>query len=205
MAHPGPGFDGKKVWQNLLEGNARFIQGQFLGRAVPELRRGLVKGQQPGAAVLCCSDSRVPPEIVFDQSLGDIFVVRTAGLAVEPTSLGSLEYAVDHLGVALIVILGHESCGAVTATVQHPEAAEEGHIGAIVRQILPAAAEARHTGKQGPDLVEAATDLHLASLAKALSRESQVIREAFSKGRLELVVAKYLLNSGQVAVLNSTF
>ncbi len=204
MAHPGPGIDGKEAWQRLMAGNARFVQGLATGRNVPELRRHLVKGQQPGAAVLCCSDSRVPPEVVFEQSLGDIFVVRTAGLVVEPTSLGSLEYAVDHLGVPLMVILGHESCGAVTAAVDHPHGAE-GHIGAIVHQIAPAADQARQSGKQGPELVEAATEAHLAALAETLRRESRLIAEAFAHGRLELVVAKYLLASGRVVVLNSTF
>jgi len=99
MAHSGPGFTGKQVWQRLMEGNMRFVQGLFQGRNLLDLRRTLAQGQQPEAAVLCCSDSRVPAEIIFDQSLGDLFVVRTAGLVLDPTSIGSLEYAVAHLHV----------------------------------------------------------------------------------------------------------
>ena len=136
MAHSGPGFTGRQVWQRLMEGNMRFVQGLFQGRNLLDLRRTLAKGQQPEAAVLSCSDSRVPAEIIFDQSLGDLFVVRTAGLVLDPTSIGSLEYAVAHLHVPLLVIKGHEGCGAVTAAVEHPEATE-GNIGSIIAANFP--------------------------------------------------------------------
>ena len=204
MTHPGQGLNGKQVWQRLLAGNMRFVQGLFQDRNLLDLRRTLTQGQQPVAAVLCCADSRVPAEIIFDQSLGDLFVVRTAGLVLEATSIGSLEYAVARLHVPLLVIKGHESCGAVTAAVAHPQT-DEGHIGAIVRQIAPAAAQARETGKSGANLVEAATEQHLKSLKETLRRESRIISEALEGGRLELVVAKYLLGSGQVETLSSTF
>lgn len=204
MAEAGPALSGKQVWQRLMAGNLRFVQGLFRGRNLLDLRRTLSQGQQPEAAVLCCSDSRVPPEIIFDQSLGDLFVVRTAGLVLGPTSMGSLEYAVAHLHVPLLVIKGHECCGAVTAAVEHGEV-DEGHIGAIVRQIAPAAAQARQRGVSGPDLVEAATDQHLEALAETLRRQSPIISEALAAGRLDLVVSKYYLNSGQVLTLNATF
>jgi carbonic anhydrase len=201
--HSRPGLTGRQVWQKLMEGNMRFVQGLFRGRNLLDLRQTLARGQQPEAAVLCCSDSRVPAEIIFDQSLGDLFVVRTAGLVLEPTSIGSLEYAVEHLKVPLLVIKGHESCGAVTAAVEHPDL-EEGHIGAIVRQIAPAATQARRSGKNGLELIEAATDLHLKSLVETLRRESAIIREAMEAGRLEIIVAKYFLHAGQVQPLTST-
>jgi carbonic anhydrase len=197
-------LNGKQVWQRLIAGNMRFVQGLFQGRNLLDLRRTLTRGQQPEAAVLCCSDSRVPAEIIFDQSLGDLFVVRTAGLVLEPTSIGSLEYAVAHLHVALLVVKGHECCGAVTAAVTHPET-DEGHISAIVKQIAPAAAQARLSGKSGHDLVEEATEQHLKALEVTLRRESKIIGEALDHGRLELVVAKYLLGSGRVEMLISTF
>jgi carbonic anhydrase len=199
----GPGPTGRQVWQRLMEGNMRFVQGLFQGRNLQDLRRTLAAGQSPEAAVLCCSDSRVPAEIIFDQSLGDLFVVRTAGLVLDPTSIGSLEYAVEHLRVPLLVIKGHQSCGAVTAAVEHPDL-EEGHIGAIVRQIAPAAAQARQSGVNGAELIEAATDLHLQSLKETLWRQSQIIREAVDSGRLEIIVAKYFLDAGQVQPLTST-
>jgi carbonic anhydrase len=199
----GPGPTGRQVWQRLMEGNMRFVQGLFQGRNLQDLRRSLAAGQSPEAAVLCCSDSRVPAEIIFDQSLGDLFVVRTAGLVLEPTSIGSLEYAVEHLKVPLLVIKGHQGCGAVTAAVEHPDLAE-GHIGAIVQQIAPAAAQARQCGANGAELIEAATDLHLQSLKETLCRQSRIIREAVDSGRLEIIVAKYFLDAGQVQPLTST-
>jgi carbonic anhydrase len=204
MAHSGPGLTGRQVWQRLMEGNMRFVQGLFQGRNLLDLRRTLAKGQQPEVAVLSCSDSRVPAEIIFDQSLGDLFVVRTAGLVLDPTSIGSLEYAVAHLHVPLLVIKGHEGCGAVTAAVEHPEATE-GNIGAIIAQISPAVAQARLDGNNGKDLVEAATDIHLKYLEETLFRVSPIIRGAIDAGRLEVVVAKYFLHAGQVQPLTSTF
>ncbi len=204
MANPHQELNGKQVWQRLIAGNMRFVQGLFQGRNLLDLRRTLIRGQQPEAAVLCCSDSRVPAEIIFDQSLGDLFVVRTAGLVLEPTSMGSLEYAVAHLHVPLLVVKGHECCGAVTAAVTHPEN-DEGHIKAIVAKIAPAAAQARLTGKTGRDLVEEASELHLRALEKILRQESKIIGAALDQGRLDLVVAKYLLQSGRVEMLVSTF
>jgi carbonic anhydrase len=199
-----PGLTGRQVWQRLMEGNMRFVQGLFQGRNLLDLRRTLTKGQKPTAAVLCCSDSRVPAEIIFDQSLGDLFVVRTAGLVLEPTTIGSLEYAVAHLNVPLLVIKGHECCGAVTAAVEHPDA-KEGSIGSVIAQIAPSVAQARQNGKTGQDLVEAASDLHSKHLEETLLRISPIIQEARDAGRLEIVVAKYFLHAGQVQPLTSTF
>jgi carbonic anhydrase len=204
MAHPGPGLDGKQVWQKLIEGNMRFVQGLFMGRNLLDLRRSLHKGQQPMAAVLCCADSRVPAEIIFDQSLGDLFVVRSAGLTLDPTTIGSLEYAVAHLHVPLLVIKGHEGCGAVTAAVEHPDL-DEGHITAIVRQIAPAANRARTSGKTGKELVELATDEFIVSLQETLRRESRIISAALNRNALALVVSKYFMTNGRVEVLISTF
>jgi len=147
-----------------MEGNMRFVQGLFQGRNLLDLRRTLARGQQPEAAVLSCSDSRVP----------------------------------------LLVIKGHENCGAVTAAVEHPEATE-GHIGSIITQISPAVVQARQAGNNGKDLVEAATDIHLKNLEMTLVQLSPIIRKAIDAGRLEVVVAKYFLHAGQVQPLTSTF
>jgi carbonic anhydrase len=204
MAHAGPGLNAREVWRLLLEGNMRFVQGFFMGRNLLDLRKSLTKGQSPIAAVLCCSDSRVPAEIVFDQSLGDLFVVRTAGLVLQSTSLGSLEYAVAHLHVPLLVIKGHEGCGAVTATVANPDL-DESHITAVVRKIAPAAARAKESGLTGSDLVEAANNLHLAALHDTLKHESPIIGEALASGHLHIVVTKYSLQAGQVEVLDTTW
>jgi carbonic anhydrase len=195
-----PGLTGRQVWQRLMEGNRRFVRGMFQERNLLDRRRTLTQGQQPEAAVLCCSDSRVSAEIIFDQSLGDIFVVRTAGLVLDPTSIGSLEYAVAHLHVPLLVINGHEYCGAVTAAVEHPDA-KEGHITSILEQISPAVTQARQDGKNGQELVEVSHDLHVKNLKEHLLRVSPIIQEAVEAGRLEVVVAKYFLHTGEVQVL----
>jgi carbonic anhydrase len=204
MVHSGKNLSGRQVWYRLMKGNTRFVQGLFRGRNLRELRAELTNGQKPIAAMLSCSDSRVPAEIIFDQSLGDLFVVRTAGMVLDPTSIGSLEYAVAHLHVPLLVIKGHESCGAVTAAVSSPELSE-GHIGCIIQQITPSVDQARLTGKSGPELVEEATERHLRSLEQALRCQSKIINEALDSHRLELVVAKYRMRSGKVDSLQATF
>jgi carbonic anhydrase len=155
------------------------------------------------AAVLCCSDSRVPSGLIFDQSLGALFVVRTAGLVLGPGATGSLEYAVAHLHVPLLVLKGHESCGAVTAAVEHPDL-DEGHITSVVQQIVPAAAKAKAEGFTGPELVEVATNNFLAQLYDRLSQNSAIIREALAARRLDLVLTKYFLGNGHVEVLDTT-
>jgi carbonic anhydrase len=204
MAQANPQSNGKEVWRQLLEGNDRFIRGQTWVRNFPRLRKSLIEGQNPKAAVLCCSDSRVPPYIVFDHSLGDLFVVRTAGLVLGPGSLGSLEYAVAHLHVPLLVVKGHQSCGAVTAAVANPDL-EESQITTVVKQIAPSVIRARQTGLTGAELVETTNDLHLRSLYDCLRRRSPIVREALADGRLAMVVAKYSLTSGRVEVLDATF
>jgi carbonic anhydrase len=146
----------------------------------------------------------VPAEFVFDQSLGALFLVRTAGLVLGPGATGSLEYAVGHLHVPLLVLKGHESCGAVTAAVEHPDL-DEGHITSVVQQIVPAAAKAKAEGFTGPELVEAATNNFLAQLYDRLSQDSAIIHEALAARRLDIVVAKYFLGNGHVEVLDTTW
>ena len=129
-------MDSQKALELLKEGNARFVSGALTPKDhYEEERRKLSEGQHPFAVVLCCSDSRVVPEILFDQKLGDLFVIRNAGNVVDLHVLGSIEYAVEHLGAPLVVVLGHSNCGAVTATCQGGEVL--GHIVDIVKHIKP--------------------------------------------------------------------
>ena len=122
--------------QSLKTGNARFVSGALTPKDnYTELREQLAAGQHPFAVVLCCSDSRVAPEILFDQKLGDLFVIRNAGNVVDEDVLGSIEYAVEHLGCPLVVVLGHSGCGAVTATVQGGDL--PGHIVHLAKRIRP--------------------------------------------------------------------
>lgn len=120
----------------LKEGNNRFISGALTPKDdYATLREQLTTGQHPFAVVLCCSDSRVAPEIIFDQKLGDLFVIRNAGNIVDEEVLGSIEYAVEHLGSPLVVVMGHASCGAVTATCQGGDL--PGHILDLAKRIKP--------------------------------------------------------------------
>ena len=128
--------DPQKAIETLTTGNARFVSGTLTPKDdYAELRERLSKGQNPFAVVLCCSDSRVAPEIIFDQKLGDLFVIRNAGNVIDKHVLGSIEYAVEHLGASLVVVMGHSCCGAVTAT-RMGEALPD-NIMAIARRIKP--------------------------------------------------------------------
>lgn len=121
---------------SLKAGNARFVSGALTPKDdYATLREKLSTGQHPFAVVLCCSDSRVAPEILFDQKLGDLFVIRNAGNVVDEDVLGSIEYAVEHLGTPLVVVMGHSCCGAVTATCQGGEL--PGHILDLAKRIKP--------------------------------------------------------------------
>jgi carbonic anhydrase len=163
---------------------------------VAEARRAVAKGQTPFAIIVGCSDSRVGPEIVFDQGLGDIFVVRTAGEVVDATALGSIEYAVEHLGSSLIVVLGHERCGAVSAAVAR--AKEPGHIAAVLKAIEPAVEQTK--GKPG-DPVENAVRAQAVDVAKQLQDAKPILAERVHSGKLKIVAARYVLDSGKVEFL----
>ena len=128
--------DSQKALKQLKEGNARFVSGALTPKDnYATLREQLSAGQHPFAVVLCCSDSRVAPEIIFDQKLGDLFVIRNAGNIVDEEVLGSIEYAVEHLETPLVVVMGHSSCGAVTATCQGGDL--PGHIIDLAKRIKP--------------------------------------------------------------------
>jgi carbonic anhydrase len=145
-------------WEKLLEGNKRFVSGNLAKKDFSlEKRKELLKGQNPYTVVVGCSDSRVPPEIIFDQGLGDIFVIRVAGNVLDPVSLGSIEYAVEHLKTSLIVILGHTRCGAVHATIHSPSKAED-NLKAIVERIMPAVSKAKKVAKSEEDLLNIAIE-----------------------------------------------
>src|SRR5215831_3358340 len=147
----------------LKEGNARFSNSKVSeGKPTAAKRAETAKGQHPFAIVLGCADSRTSPEIVFDQNIGDLFVVRNAGNLVDDHTLGSIEYAVEHLGVRLVVVLGHERCGAVTAALAGDTA--PGHVQALVRDIQPAVQAVK--GKPGD-----ATQLAVAENARLMAKE----------------------------------
>ena len=199
----GVGVSADEALQRLMDGNKRYVEGQMgaCRESDTAKREGLAKGQKPYAIILSCSDSRVPPEIVFDKSMGELFVVRVAGNIPDPVILGSIEYAAEHIGSPLIMVLGHERCGAVTATVDSKGKAH-GNIGAIVKTIAPAAQKAMKAtkGKPKAEVVEAATDANVQLVAANLTKNSPVIAKLAKEGKIKIVTAKYDLDDGKVTL-----
>jgi carbonic anhydrase len=184
----------------LLDGNRRFAAGestQVSGSALVEHRRTLARDQQPFAVIVGCSDSRVPPELVFDVTLGEIFAIRTAGEVVDAMALGSIEFPVARLGTRLIVVLGHQSCAAVSAAVSGVN--ETGHIAEVVRAISPAVDEAK---TQPGDLIDNAVRVNARNIAKRLQNSGPVIPPRVQAGEVRIVAAYYSLESGHVELLS---
>ena len=186
--------------ETLLEdGNARFVSGAMLTKDLSAARRDeLATGQTPFAVIVTCSDSRVPPELLFDQALGDIFVVRVAGNVIDPVTLGSVEYAAEHLHAPLVVIMGHTECGAVAAAAAGGEA--PGDIAAIVRRIKPAVAAAKAAGATEADLA-AQSVLANVELQTRAAEHSKLLEELVREGKLEIVGAVYDIRSGEITWL----
>ena len=188
---------GAEAQKRLMDGNKRFVEGkmthpdQDLGR-----RTGIVKGQNPFAIIVSCSDSRVPPEVVFDQGLGDLFVIRIAGNVLNDEAIGSIEYAVEHLGSKYLMVLGHESCGAVAATVKGGEA--PGHIGSIVKAIQPAVEAAK---KQQGDLMDNSVKANVSMVVQKLKSNAPILEHAVKKGDLVIEGARYDLDEGTVSMI----
>jgi carbonic anhydrase len=163
-------------------------------------RQELAKGQQPFAVMLSCADSRVAPEIIFDQGLGDIFVVRVAGNIVDPTTLGSIEYGAEHLHAPLLVILGHESCGAVKAALE-AKGNPEGNIGAILKKIMPAVNTARKAKKDESETLNIAIQENVKNTYKDIMK-SKIIRELVHEGKLRVVGAEYYISTGKFELID---
>jgi len=192
--------------QRLLDGNKRYMESKMraCGEATAAAREKLARAQKPYAVILSCSDSRVPPEIIFDKGLGEIFVVRVAGNVPDPIVLGSIEYAAEHLGSPLVMVLGHERCGAVTAAVE-AEGEPEGNIGAIIKAIAPAVKQAKmeYKGKEKAELVEAAINGNVRLVAANLIKQSSVLEHFVKERKVKVVAAKYDLDDGKVTLLNT--
>jgi carbonic anhydrase len=189
------------VWTDLMAGNQRFVTGKPRTRELVSLRRKLASGQNPNVIILSCSDSRVSPEVIFDQSLGDLFVVRTAGNVADPVALGSIEYAVDHIHSPLLVVMGHQKCGAVS-TACSGEKMPSSNLDAIVEKINPAVTHAK-TYAKGDDLLESAVKENVKQSAQDVLANSEIIRDAVKAGKLKVIEAEYELDSGVVVRLNA--
>ncbi|MBD2465790.1 carbonic anhydrase [Oscillatoria sp. FACHB-1407] len=191
-----PVLDPNAALRRLLDGNQRFMQHhpQYPDQSQARVQ-AVAQAQHPFATVLSCADSRVPAELIFDQGIGNIFDVRIAGNIATPEALGSIEYAVVLLGTPLLMVLGHERCGAVTAAVQNE--ALPGEIGSFVKAILPAVERVK--GKSG-DMVENAVVANVHYQIDQLKR-SPLLMERVKSGKLKIVGGRYDLDSGRVTTV----
>ena len=186
----------------LNAGNKRFISGKLVKKDISDKRRKeLSKGQKPFAVVVTCSDSRVAPELLYDQGLGDIFVIRVAGNVVDPISLGSIEYAVEHLHSPLVVVLGHSSCGAVKAAYE-AKGEPEGNIGEIVKKIMPAVEKAKAAGKKDEaETLDLAVQENVKNVYAEILAKSPVIKEMVESGKVKMAMGEYHLDTGKVVTI----
>lgn len=179
----------------LVEGNARFAAGASVRPRQDARRREevLEKGQHPFAAIVSCSDSRVSPEIVFDQGLGDLFVVRTAGNLIDDLGAASLEYAAAHLGVPLIVVMGHSRCGAVTAAVEGGKVS--GRLSAIHEALAPSVERAKD---RAGDIVDTTARENVRSIVATLEGTEGILKELVERGAIRVIGAFYDIERGAV-------
>ena len=185
----------------LMSGNERFVTGKLKPKDYNAERPKLADGQHPYAIVLACADSRVSPEIVFDESLGRLFVVRTAGEVVDPVALGSIEYAVEHLHVNLLFVLGHESCGAVKATISGGDASA--NVKALLSRIQPAVDKVRSQGTPEKDLLNASIKENVRYQMQKSLFGSEVLSEFVHEKKLTIAGGFYNLHTGKVEMVTT--
>ncbi len=206
MTQPSRGMSPSEAWAALSEGNARFVRGEMAHPSQDAGQRArIAAAQYPFAVIFGCSDSRVAAEIIFDQGLGDVFVVRTAGHVVDTSVLGSIEYGVEVLGAALVVVLGHAECGAVAAANHAPVTGERpsGFVRAIVDRVIPSIVGP--DGREGSGAPEPPVVLreHVRNTVHMLHSYSAALAAAVADGRCAVIGAEYALAEGDVSVVET--
>jgi len=210
----GPAVSPDEALQKLMEGNRNYVDNKLTNAAQSDAaaRTSLAKSQKPYAIILTCSDSRVPPEIVFDKGLGELFVIRVAGNVPDPIVLGSIEYAAEHLGSPLVMVLGHERCGAVTATVDAKgKSTGSPNIDAIVKAIAPNIKAATRDCEackgdkmcaetRKSEFVECLIDTNAKTVAANLTKKSKILSHLLHEKKIKIVAAKYDLDDGKVTL-----
>lgn len=189
------------AWRAISAGNERFVQGKPLHPIQGAERRfELTGGQQPFATIFGCSDSRVAAEVIFDRGLGDLFVIRTAGHVAGPTEIGSLEYGSEILGIPLIIVLGHDSCGAVSSAITAFETGQmpHGFVRDLVERVTPSVNAAYRKGATSADEIEAE---HVRATVHLLRQRSRPIAKRIENGSLAIVGLVYKLSDGAAQVL----
>lgn len=209
-----PSLTADEALQKLMEGNKRYVENKPTNssRSDAHSRSGLAHSQKPYAIILTCSDSRVPPELIFDMGLGEIFVIRTAGNVTDLIVLGSIEYAAEHLGSPLIMVLGHERCGAVKATVEsHGKTTGSKNIDAIVKVVGASTkaaakdceackADSKCAKTRTSEFVECVVDANAKRIAANLTRQSLILNHLEREKKIKIVAAKYDLDDGLVSL-----
>ena len=192
------GISASEAYARLMDGNQRYVR---LKEMHPDeslaRRQELVRGQHPFAVILGCADSRVPPELLFDQGLGDLFVIRVAGNIVDDAVLGSIEYAVQHLGTKLVVVLGHEKCGAVSAAIEGGEPA--GHLKTLVEAIRPSVAA---TANIPGDRVHNCVVDNVRRVARQIRQSEPTLKNPVDRDGVRVLGATYALDTGKVTLLD---
>ena len=211
----GTDISADEALQKLMDGNRQYVENKMSNntRSDAAARKALAHSQKPYAIILSCSDSRVPPEVIFDKGLGEIFVVRVAGNVPDPVVIGSIEYAAEHLGSPLIMVLGHERCGAVKATVEAKgKSTGSKNIDAIAKTIASsskAAAKDCEACEKDPkcaesraaEFAECLADANARSIAAKLTKQSKILKHLVKENKIKIVTAKYDLDDGLVTLL----
>ncbi len=185
-------MNSEEAMARLAEGNKRYVEGRMKGYDLPARRKELLEGQHPFVTMVACSDSRVCPEYIFDATLGEIFLIETAGNVLDEIALGSVEYGVEHLHTPLLVVLAHTKCGAVTATCKGGHV--EGNLAKVIEKIMPAAEKA---GKE----VNAAIDENARMVVQDILAGSPAVKKAVDEGKTKIVIMKYHLETGEAKKL----
>lgn len=184
-----------KIWADLVAGNERFVAGKPAAKDLLAKRAELATHQSPKVIVLGCADSRVPPEMLFDKGLGELFVVRSAGNFADRNGIASMEYAVEHLGSSVIVVLGHSNCGAVTAACSGSKAPTP-NLQGLVDAIAPSCHKPVPSGSI--DALQLSVEKNVQASSDDFLARSEILREAVKEGRLTVIHAVYDLGSGMV-------
>ncbi len=185
----------QQVIERLKAGNARFVEDKLDGKLKDKDRRlSLVNGQKPYAVILSCADSRVIPEVAFDTGLGELFVIRVAGNVANTSTIASIEYAVSSLKTEVIIVLGHQSCGAITAAMKGGDYGY--NLNHLLAHITPAINEAGDGAS-----VDKVVKLNADKTVRALLKRSEIINDAFSTGNLDVIPAFYNLDSGKIDIV----
>ncbi|NLX19846.1 MAG: carbonic anhydrase [Desulfobulbus sp.] len=197
MTATKPRLSGQDALKVLLAGNERFVKGQLEHpNHCEESRKRLLDGQEPIAVILTCADSRVPPVDIFDQGLGDLFILRVGGGVISDHMLGSIEYAVAHLHTPLVMVMGHSSCGAINAASRGAKA--YGHMATL---IPPLATALKHTMGLEGDWCDNASKLLAQATAKKIAESEPIIADLVTEGKVLVVAAYYDIATGEVSVL----